>query len=513
MADNFSIVIENAREEVLSSDLVRMETVSQTQILDQARDEARSDDAADYATDFGSTKGNRPGPGATLLPTLVASGAFQMTLGQFQILLDDGVTGSGLNNEVSSYKVFRYGGGTVTFAAPDPTNPRIDVVVMTDGTVDTDLQSRNILLDPIARTVAAQIVPKRKDPQCTIQVITGTPSGTVYPGPVAPPPGVGQVTLFEVLIPAAALSSAEFATSRQVFRRVENYGSTSHGILQGCWIGYTGGIGFQTPLPPRGRPVNKVIIDGEIIAFHGGGPVFSGPFPLCVEDTLADPFGSAAPATQDRPFYYYACGGRHLQQGRTGSPGGSTLTLEPVCVVRSLTPPDAQGRPTGNIQTPRGPTIAGALYIGVGWTSAGSSSIKACAYSGDWATAGDGSFMEPTLAPITLVDTDITLTSCPVTANQALVNFMGITATVPEVLRLRSYLNSVFGGALAPFVSYTIVHGIQVANFRHMTQALVTFVEKTTPQLSINAVVNNAVALGDIRASAFNMNVRRYGSY
>lgn len=386
-AENYS-----AREELLSSDLMRQQLLASREVQDMAGSSARSDDARD-----GSDPQNGQGApisGADVLPKLTAIAAsFNMTLAFGQAFqYDSGVSGVAAGADDSPYKVHRWPSQTVVFATPDGTNPRIDLVVAVVGPEAVDVQSRNVLTDPVLRTVAPAQVAKTNNPKSTISVVTGTPAAS----PTAPAVPAGALALFEVMVPAAAANSGAFRVCRRLWRRPAYYTSSAHGILYGAvptWAGATGAAAAEAAAVGIAfLGINRVVIDGEVISWSAGVDAVLSPstiLPLIVQDTGANPFGSAAPATNDKPYYLYACGGRNLPQGRSD---GSTNpgVLQPICVVESTVAPTKDGRPSSAITTPRGSTQAGALYIGIGFVVKNTTFRKSCRISGDWVFAGSG---------------------------------------------------------------------------------------------------------------------------
>lgn len=379
MADSFSEVLQNVREEFLSTDFVRAQQLTQTQALNVLRDDARTNDTTNAA--FLNVSAGARVSGCSLVPTLSSTSGFAMALSAGQALVDDG-SSDDLNLDTSSTKVYRWAAATVTFGTPDASNPRIDLVVVTGASVNTDVQSRNILLNPTTRQVAPQSVPKTSNPAGVVSVVAGTAAGT----PVPPAVPAGSIALFEVLIPAAAGDSSSFEPSRRINRRIEFPLSSYHGILQNCvpqWTQVDESTTTSAISLPTGI-VHKVVIDGEVITFGGGNTVVGGGvvLPLIVRDANAtyDPFGAAAPAGYDLPYYIYACGGRHLPQGAQSTQSG----FGPIVLVESLVEPDSTGRPSLNVQTPRGNTVAGAVLIACGWVVKNSTKRKGVTMAGNW---------------------------------------------------------------------------------------------------------------------------------
>lgn len=290
----------------------------------------------------------------------------------FQMQLADGdalfyfPTDPSLTVDDSPFEVLRWRTvAPLAFATPDGTNPRIDLVVAQPASVDADLQSRNILVDPVARTIAAQNVFKTSNPTSIISVVTGTPAGT--PAPPAVPSG--KVALFEVLVPAAAPSAATFTPAPRLFRRAPFPWSASSGILCGCRLTWDLTVDPSTTSSGvvMSGPTSKVLIDGELLDASALTGV------AVTQDSANNPFSVAA-GTADKPYYIYVVGGRHAPQG-TPIFGG----FAPVAVVESTVVPNNLGQPSSPITTPRGTTTqAGAVYIGVGFVLANTTRRHAC---------------------------------------------------------------------------------------------------------------------------------------
>jgi hypothetical protein len=376
----------STREEVLTSDLNRLQILEARDLLDVLGDEGRTDDSRD-----GSNPQNGQGTrvdGSDRLPTLTSAAAFTMDLGFGQAFWNDGgVTDITSGAEDSQFKVVRWAAQNVPFTTPNAGLPRIDLVVATPALVLTDSASRNIIVDPVARAIAAQNVMKSANPLATIAVVAGTAAAQ----PVAPAVPAGALALFEVYVPAAAADSTTFKLSRRVQRRSVSVVGTYHGILRNCvpiWDDSVDETATASAIAIDGAATNlsRVLIDGEVISFRGLD-LASATIPGVVADAGANsPFAAAAPADNDKVYYLYLCGGRNLPQG---SLDGSAR-FQPAVVVESLVAPNRDGRPSANITTPRGTTQAGALYIGVGYVVKNSTRRKACYVQGDWVYAMTG---------------------------------------------------------------------------------------------------------------------------
>jgi hypothetical protein len=413
MANPLSIVIENAREEFLSSDFTRAEQLASTQAQNILRDTTRLPDAGN-ALDDGAFNGDKQSNAFLMAPTLTPAAGFTMDLGVGQLMTQDGSADT-LDGDGTNYFPIRWIADVLTFAAPDPVNPRIDLVAVDTviTTVNTDLESRNILLDPVLRTVAPASVPKTQHPRSAVSVVTGTPAAIPLP-PAIP---AGSVALMLVHVPAAAPSSATFSTARVATRLTSYPMSTAHGIFAGCnflWSDVDDTV-VDSDLSLAVTEVNKVMISGELLSFHGGFEASPPEPPLIVQASGADdPFAVAAPATNDKPYYLYACGGRFAPflVGRRGFLFGGADALNPVVIVESLTPPTVEGYASAALTTALGtfPTPA-TLFVGCGWVTKGTTFRKAITQDREWFWA-NSSFIEGTVAPV-IGTTDLTLASRP----------------------------------------------------------------------------------------------------
>lgn len=508
MANPLSVVNEVAREEWLSTDFVTAQTLASAQAQDLLRDDGRSDDSR-LSNTFPYTASGSGSPinGASLASILFPSGGFGMDITPGEAFWD---TGSllPLSGGVSSYLVTRWEAQTLSFAAPDPTNPRVDLVYASVSSESTNLESRNILLDPVARTVGPANVPKRVSPVATLVVV----SGTAAAAPTAPAlPGGSNIPIYEIFVPAAAASSANFLVAKQTPRRCTYPMSTAHGILQG--VEFTSNFVDETTTSSAlfvgynpGDGASKVVIDGEVIAFDAGDSA-TGPLNMITQDAGGNnPFAAPAPATNDKPYYIYACGGRHLRQGRTGFSAG-VQGYFPVCFVESLVAPTRDGRPSANITTPRGVTQAGALYVAIGFVVQNTTRRKGCAWTGDWvlpltgSTVGLAAFNDNATRTFSnAAITTHTLAAKPAPSTEALINL--------------TYTNSIAGSSIllghsiATTVFTYIRFLVNAAPYSQLFSARIPMSGFTNVAVGIDPQAATASAL--IYASGYNMLVKRY---
>jgi hypothetical protein len=463
MANPFKLVDFTAREEILAGDLVRMQKLGHKALQDELLN-AGIDSTGTFIASFSA------------VPTVAASGSFNETIGVGEALTFDA---SGVTADDSSLHVLQWPQQDLTFANPDPTNPRIDLIVALPAQVDGDVQSRNVLVDPVLRTVNPANVAKTNSPTATLSVVTGTPGAT--PAPPAVP--AGKVAFFEVYVPAAAASSANFVVIPRLFRRAP-YPFTGtngvsprlaeSGIFRGCTISYSG------TTPSVSSSNNVVLIDGELIEFGSGANV--------VNDSLNDPTAVAAPGGNDKPFYFWLVGGRNLPSA------GGTSNVNPVELIASLTAPDTvTGRPPTPLGASRG-TTSSACYIGVGFIRKGTTTPQPVRYRGDvvWlgSTTGDNGFEDQAIP----TSGTITFPSAPAIANvvQFIIgNIAGacvFTATLPGLPSAVALVAANYGGATSHDGPYEMP------------------ISAGGPHIS---VVETGTL--NLRPIAYKMNVRRFG--
>lgn len=373
----------NAREVLVSSDIMRLQTLASRDDQDLQGAMARSID---------SSPTNPTGPGSLLqilgspisgldvVPTFTAASGYTATLGAGAgFLYDPGL--AGLSADDSAYLVARWSSQTITFTTPSGANPRIDLVVATPAMVDTDSQSRNILVDPVARTITPQNVFKTTNPVATVAVIAGTPASS----PVPPAVPAGSLGVMYVWVPASAPSAANFAQARAAWRRAPYPFAAMSGIIAGM------GLKWDLTADPTAasagmiaKGFHRICIDGEVMEFYANIDSTAGGF---TPDTANNPFGVAA-GTSDKPYFLYACGGRHNPMPSLNTSDG---ILSPVTIVESLTPPNlATGKPSAALTTPVGSVLDGAVYVGLGFLVAGATRRRACMMIGDMTYFGGG---------------------------------------------------------------------------------------------------------------------------
>jgi hypothetical protein len=518
MAGSKTHLIQNAREMIVSTDLTRIGQLAARE--QQNADMARAMRADFYnpvtgtVDDFGGT--NRGSayeviPSALVAPSLdPVGGSWNMTIGAGEV---EGPQSGVASPDVSSYGVARWAQQVVTWpGAPSNVNPSIATIYVVPTDIQADQASRNILLDPVARTFEPQNVYKTSNPSGTIGVVVGTPAATPLP-PLAVALPTNAIPLFDVYMPTTSTDSTSFLVTRRCWRRVEFSGASQHGIAKGCvptWAYAAEATGAPpllytcVPASPSTLVVNQPVIDGELLTFALANAAIT-----FAPDTNNSP-GATAPAGNDMPTYLYLCGGRHWPWSHG----------VPVQGVESLTPPDVMGYPSAALAIAAGggsSTIPrnAALFIGVAFRVAGSTRSKSLFYEGDWvrpqsyvsdATCSICGFYA---APITVSGTAATVTLA----------LPGIPATTTA---LEIQADELPGGATPtnPYVVRSCVGGPMVIVFNATTGITVQQSARVKIALPANAgspahpsleyiVPQSGGGSFNIRATAYNMNVPR----
>lgn len=505
MAAPFSKVVFNAREELLTSDINRAQSLISRDLQDYLRDSGRAPAAPGAGLIYGDVN-NLGGilNGTCKPPTLAASGTFDVVVGAGEGFLND----ISIGGDDSTFQVLRWPQQTISLTTPDATNPRIDFIVAAPGTQNTDLESRNILLDPVARTVGQQSVPTTQNPLSVLSLVTGTPGAT--PAPPAVP--AGTTVLFEIWVPASAVSSATFRPVRRMWQRATHPFCSLYGVLTGCEL-QMGGCPADESATDASAPTingivlfNRVVIDGEVLSW--GPNLLTG----ATVDSSNSPFTTSASGTFDKPYYIYLCGGRNLPQFTLGSPAA------PACLVESATAPSSQGYPSAAITTPRGVTQRGALFIGVGFTVAGTTKRKAVIYEGDWVrpktglmavgnTSGGADISRMAAFNNTLGITLSTTTpvSCPISTAP-------VTATQMEVVALysNSASSQVTVGQLSSGSTTVYAGAVLINGDTGSRQTSARFKADVNAPIYASGTADAGTGILHVAACGFNMSVPRF---
>jgi hypothetical protein len=351
----------NAREVDLSGDLMRLQLLASSEIQDTLGADGSDSGGTPITARLGALA--ITGVAATFTMTLAAAGALFYDPTDVTLTADD-----------SAFKLVRWVLQTLTFANPDGANPRIDLVVATPTMVSTDPQTRNILTDPTTRAFAPQTVNKTIKPQAVITVIPGTPGAT----PVPPALPAQKMAIAEVYVPAAAADATAFAVTPRIWRRAGFPWSTLSGVIAGpcrlLWdLSADPAVGSSTMLAPPATSTNplRLLINGEVVEVtHIAG--------VSQDAGGNNPFGAAAPASHDLPYYIYAVGGRASPQNT-----GTGSARAPIAVVESLVFPLGNGVPSAAITPPRGAATTSAVLIGIGFVVANTTFRRACIMTDD----------------------------------------------------------------------------------------------------------------------------------
>jgi len=513
-----SSVIFNSREQILSNDLNRVQTLvsrdAQNVLLKGAlRDSFTNNLGIPVNPGYTGT------PGEALLPSVprgtvgginVVTNSFTFTMlaGQVDFEVDT------IAVDDSDLQIARWADTPLTIN-PDPSQYRIDLIIATPNEVQSDLQSRNVLLNPSTRSIAPQNVYKTQDPTATITVVTGTP-GVLQ----APPCPDGSVALWEVVTNNTDADATTYRFIRRVWRRVESFG-TVHGIHEGCVPLQNGVADEGTSLipylpsvsdPANGSPVHRAIIDGELIVW----PAQTGLEIYAAPDQNADPTAVAA-GTFDTPFYWYLAGGRWAPQN--GFPVVGTLTFAPLRLIASLTPP-AYGRASAALQVGgQAVPAAGTLYIGIGFISGASlGCYKGCRIVGDWVYPMTSQYPYSGIGPSTAAIGPFPQFTEAAIAPPASTGTVSIHAPAPSTACDLSLTTSASGGSQAILFwngsggdgDQILLGAISSAGNAAWAQAKLAL-----PNPGYNTFAYASSAGGDqnmiVAAIAYNMNVKRIG--
>lgn len=380
MASKFTRMNQNAFEQLLSSDINRLQTLASREVLNTFKALSNGANVTPTTVNFA----NNPEEVEVGVPTSSVDEEVVVTSkGAAMDFTLPGNTGyfyytPGVTADESAYQVIRWAAQVITVGTAHATLARIDLVIATPGNANADVAARNILVDPTARTIAAQNVYKTVNPTATITLVAGTASAT----PVPPAVPAGSVALLEVCVPAAITNVANAGYTPRIRRRSVSVSAAIHGVVTGCapnWPVVASEAVASTPAVNKGT----VVIDGELIPFYTG-------LPTPQNDLANSPQAAAAPANNDRPFFIYLVGGRNHPAGPVTGPTGFGIAT-PVFQMHSLTVPDVEGRPSATMTSSRGTVPRNAaVFVGIGWTVKNTTLSKACTIDGDWVRAATG---------------------------------------------------------------------------------------------------------------------------
>ena len=373
-ATTFSTVIENADEQILSNDLNRMQAIASRDAQNVLMNGSTRDAFTNQADGTPLAEGTQDGSFVDRADRL---GTIQGNTGSFVVNMGDGQVFSYLPvglSDASDYQVVRWPAQTIATITPDASQVRVDLIYATPAMVPTDLQSRNILVDPVARTVSPNNVNKTNNSLATIGVQTGVP-GTAS-APLAPS---GSVALWEVVNHHGDADSTSYRFVPRLWKRVESFG-TCHAILENCvpTMPLTVESGSYVPTFGIGR-VHRAIIDGEVVVSSlYADTIAANP------DTNNNPLTASVDVNKDVFCYLYLCGGRHAPQNGVAGIGVGNSTGQALQLVASLTPPlfnrASAALAINGVQVSRD----GTLYAGFWAIAKNTHHYKSCVISGDW---------------------------------------------------------------------------------------------------------------------------------
>ena len=257
-ATTFTLEQQNAREQAISTDINRLQKLASREAQNLLLNAGRRDDFTDTAG--APLRGVTGGivERADVLGTIAGtSGNYNVSIGAGQAFMDIAAPDA----DSSEYSVVRWG-NTVATIAPDAGTFRVDLIVAEPAMAPADLQSRNILVDPVLRTITPADVYKTSNPVATLNVIPGTPGD-----PSAPAVPAGSVALWEVISYNTDVDSTTYRFIPRLWRRVESFGSC-HAILENC-VPADGGVHLESVSDPPALAYGKVhraMTQGKVLA-------------------------------------------------------------------------------------------------------------------------------------------------------------------------------------------------------------------------------------------------------
>lgn len=367
-ATTFTLPQQNSREQILSTDINRGFKLSSREAQNCLENGSHCDNFVDiWGNPLIGVEG-APVDRSDRLGSITGSvGSYDLNISSGQVFMSVPAPDA----DSSGYTVVRWATQVINTITPDAATFRVDLIVATPAMVPADLQSRNILVDPVLRTVTPQNVYKTSNPLATLSVVPGTPGD---PSPPAVP--VGSVALWEVVTYNTDADSTSYRFTPRIWRRVESFASC-HAILENC-IPSTGATSADPPYLPYGR-VHRAIIAGEVIC----APLVGAFNVDATPDTNNNPTTAALDADRDLPCFLYLCGGRYAPQNGVG------VAVTPLRLVASLTAPNGN-RASADLAI-AGVTVpkAGTLYSGVWFIKQNTHDFKRCAIEGDWIYAAE----------------------------------------------------------------------------------------------------------------------------
>lgn len=487
-ATTFTLEQQNAREQILSTDLNRAQKLASREAQNCLENGAQRDQFTDiYGNPLIGVEGG-PVNRADRLGTITGSvGSYDITVWDGQAFMQ--ITAPDADS--SEYSVVRWPTTTISSITPDAGTFRVDLIIATPAMLPADLQSRNILVDPVLRTVTPQNVYKTSNPLSTLSVVPGTPGD---PSPPAVP--AGSIALWEVVSFNTDADASTYRFTPRIWRRVESF-AACHAILENC-VPHTGATSTDYPYLPYGI-VHRAIIDGEVIC----APLV-GAFNLdLTPDTNNDPTAAALDAAKDVPCFLYLCGGRYAPQN------GVLVATSPLRLVASLTAPfgnrASANLAIGGVTVPK----AGTLYAGIWFIKINTHNFKRCAVEGDWIYAAESVGGGPVLVGApgfsdtggagTTATGALTLASVPTTSTFAELAFSG-SDTVSALL---VFYETGTPGATKQMAS-VVIDGTQLVGIQTSRRPLLSGGAFSWA----GGTANTAVYLF---AQAYNMNVPRIG--
>lgn len=347
-------VIWNNLERVTSDDLTRAGLLASSALMDVL---------------VGLATGPSSGAPSQVAPAVVLRGLLLSTASGMNVSLAVGTilrySTTSIPTDGSAYRLGVLRSAATLLLTSDPTLPRVARISIAEVSEDADTTNRDIY-DEVTQQFTSTPVAKTRRATSTVTITLGTPAAN----PVAPATPAGGIPLWDVFIPAAAVTidGTHFMDLRVPFSsgaeraRVERTGLNTYAPASG---GTTVGVG-----------TGQLKVRGDTFDFAGQQ------FVTATDDLLL----GAAPAA-NTTYYMYAIGRSET------TPVGLSLVGGLAFVLSTVAPDDVYGQPTGSINYAPLQTI-------VDQASGGPLASTTRAYCvGTMLTDGSGNFRYPSSGP------------------------------------------------------------------------------------------------------------------
>jgi hypothetical protein len=347
---DFSTVLINMFEQALSSDVNRIQSLANREFQNILKNAWEcSATRNDILT--AEAPANPALNSVSDVPNITTNGSsmvFAMTAGQALMLQTP------ISSAEAALGVINWADIQFTIPPAAGSDNRTDTVYIIPASVATDPQLRNILANPVSRTVVQTTVNKTINPTAVPQYSTGVAT----PDPIPPAAVIpsGALPLIDIYVPAFVTSSDQCFFTRRTWRKTVPPFSGITAIVENMDISWpTQNDEFSGPSSPPFVPPGRhsVLIGGEVITWDQENP-----FTITEEDS-DNPLVDNSAVLFDTPYYIYACGG-------SGAPY-ITNSGCPLVFMYSMTVPFGS-HASANLMGPRGVIpMSSTLYVGIGY--------------------------------------------------------------------------------------------------------------------------------------------------